>query len=37
MSNGMNAVLNPISFTNDAVLNPSSDAPPPGDGALSTR
>jgi hypothetical protein len=37
MSNGMNAVLNPILFANDAVLNPSCDAPPVDDGASSTR
>jgi hypothetical protein len=37
MSNGLNAVLNHISYFNDAVLDQSDLSPPAPDGAPSTR
>jgi hypothetical protein len=37
MSYGLNAVLKPISISNDAVLDPSDIQPPACDGAPSTR
>ncbi len=37
MSYGLNAVLKHVSYSNDAVLDPSDLQPPACDEALSTR
>jgi hypothetical protein len=37
MSYGLNAVLKQVSYSNDAVLDPSDLQPPACDEALSTR